>query len=250
MSFTYGIASNASQDRLEKLIEKRLNSGSEKPCERADMESLWRALGGHVHRPIRLLAPRSRLRHHPFSANHLRIEPPAHTDHRGALRHPAQGRRGLAAGHFSQSRRSHQMRRCHATLYERIQPPTQQKQMVLLCVGLGYGDVLRIGDSDVFGAEINAASKLGEDTAKAHEILVTGSVKKAANGTNTSLASKRSTPFHRGQTRPTDYATTKNRPVLADDSEAQYGHADCTESAASPGVDSSTSAKQKTAHPR
>jgi hypothetical protein len=31
----------------------------------------------------------------------------------------------------------------------------------------------------VFGAEVNAASKLGEDTAKADEILVTGSVKDA-----------------------------------------------------------------------
>ncbi len=48
---------------------------------------------------------------------------------------------------------------------------------ILLCVGLGHGTVLKIGDSDVFGAEVNAASKLGEDTAKAREILVTGSVK-------------------------------------------------------------------------
>ncbi|MFZ2391652.1 hypothetical protein [Rhodoferax sp.] len=45
---------------------------------------------------------------------------------------------------------------------------------MLLCVGLGYGRVLRIGDSGVFGAEVNAASKLGEDPAKAGEILVTG----------------------------------------------------------------------------
>ncbi len=33
--------------------------------------------------------------------------------------------------------------------------------------------MLRIGDEDVFGAEVNAASKLGEDAAKAWEILVT-----------------------------------------------------------------------------
>lgn len=45
---------------------------------------------------------------------------------------------------------------------------------VLLCVGLGYGKVLRIGDADVYGAEVNAASKLGEDRAKAWEILATG----------------------------------------------------------------------------
>lgn len=48
---------------------------------------------------------------------------------------------------------------------------------VLLCVGLGYGKMLRIGDADVFGSEVNAASKLGEDIAKQGEILVTESVK-------------------------------------------------------------------------
>ena len=50
---------------------------------------------------------------------------------------------------------------------------------VLLCLGIGYGDMLRIAEDDVFGAEVNAASKLGEDTAKAGEILVTGAVKDA-----------------------------------------------------------------------
>jgi class 3 adenylate cyclase len=47
---------------------------------------------------------------------------------------------------------------------------------VLLCIGIGYGDMLRIGDQDVFGEEVNAACKLGEDTAKAHEILITSAV--------------------------------------------------------------------------
>ena len=53
-------------------------------------------------------------------------------------------------------------------------------EQVLLCIGLGYGDVLRIGDKDIFGAEVNAASKLGEDTAKTGEIMVTGAVRDAA----------------------------------------------------------------------
>lgn len=44
---------------------------------------------------------------------------------------------------------------------------------VLLCVGIGYGEMLRVGDLDVFGREVNAASKLGEDTAKSGEILLT-----------------------------------------------------------------------------
>lgn len=52
----------------------------------------------------------------------------------------------------------------------RDRPPETQ---VLLCVGIGYGEILRIGDRDVYGQQVNAASKLGEDTAKATEILIT-----------------------------------------------------------------------------
>jgi class 3 adenylate cyclase len=51
---------------------------------------------------------------------------------------------------------------------------------VLLCIGIGYGPILRIGDKDVFGQQVNAASKLGEDTAKAKEILVTQAAMESA----------------------------------------------------------------------
>ena len=51
------------------------------------------------------------------------------------------------------------------------------EEKVLLCVGIGAGRILRIGDQDCYGAEVNAASKLGEDTAKANEILVTGAAR-------------------------------------------------------------------------
>ena len=51
---------------------------------------------------------------------------------------------------------------------------------LLLCVGIGQGRILRIGDRDVFGHEVNAASKLGEDTAQANEILVTQAARDAA----------------------------------------------------------------------
>jgi class 3 adenylate cyclase len=53
---------------------------------------------------------------------------------------------------------------------------------VLLGVGLAHGRVLRIGDSDVFGAEVNAAYILGEETSVAYEILVTKAVREAARG--------------------------------------------------------------------
>src|SRR5438105_19092 len=53
-------------------------------------------------------------------------------------------------------------------------------QQILLCVGLGFGRILRIGDRDVFGKEVNASSKLGEDTAKANEVLCTQAAREAA----------------------------------------------------------------------
>ena len=68
-------------------------------------------------------------------------------------------------------------KKIHKILHEYNKTKSEEEQ-VLLCVGLGYGDILNIGYADVFGAEVNAASKLGEDTAKAWEILVTDNVKK------------------------------------------------------------------------
>jgi class 3 adenylate cyclase len=53
------------------------------------------------------------------------------------------------------------------------------EEQIVLCVGLGFGKILKIGDDDVFGHEVNIASKLGEDTAKGDEILVTRAVRDA-----------------------------------------------------------------------
>lgn len=52
-----------------------------------------------------------------------------------------------------------------------------EEEQIRLCVGLGYGKILKIGDDDVFGHEVNLASKLGEDTAKGDDILVTRAVR-------------------------------------------------------------------------
>lgn len=41
------------------------------------------------------------------------------------------------------------------------------------CIGIGYGEVLAIGPNLSQGDEMNRASKLGEDIARANEILVT-----------------------------------------------------------------------------
>jgi len=61
--------------------------------------------------------------------------------------------------------------------YNRGKP---QEEEILLCIGIGYGKIIRIGDKDVFGEEVNSSAKLGEDTAKAWEILVTEAVKNHA----------------------------------------------------------------------
>lgn len=67
-------------------------------------------------------------------------------------------------------------KRIHEVLQEYNKTKCEEEK-ILFCVGLGFGDILNIGYADVFGAEVNAASKLGEDTAKAWEILVTENVK-------------------------------------------------------------------------
>lgn len=58
-----------------------------------------------------------------------------------------------------------------ADAYNRLRCAEEQ---ILLCIGLGYGRMLRIGDIDVYGSEVNAASKLGEEHAQTGDILVTG----------------------------------------------------------------------------
>jgi adenylate cyclase len=61
------------------------------------------------------------------------------------------------------------------------------EEQMLLCIGLGSGHVLRIGDTDIYGAEVNAASKLGEDVAKPNEILVSDAFKHAVEDDVTKL---------------------------------------------------------------
>ena len=49
----------------------------------------------------------------------------------------------------------------------------------LACIGIGYGDVYAIGPNLSMGDEMNRASKLGEDTARGNETLVTPNVYQA-----------------------------------------------------------------------
>jgi class 3 adenylate cyclase len=67
------------------------------------------------------------------------------------------------------------MQRACLQVNERRRPEEQ----ILLCVGIGYGRLLHVGDIDVWGQELNSAAKLGEDTARAGDVLLTASARNA-----------------------------------------------------------------------
>ncbi len=52
-------------------------------------------------------------------------------------------------------------------------PLLPEDRRLYVSVGIGFGDILNIGDEDLFGNEVNLASKLGEDVAERGEILLT-----------------------------------------------------------------------------
>ena len=47
-------------------------------------------------------------------------------------------------------------------------------------IGIGYGPMLLVGDDDLFGSEMNIASKLGEDVAGRGEILLSSAARERA----------------------------------------------------------------------
>jgi len=47
-------------------------------------------------------------------------------------------------------------------------------------IGIGYGPLILVGDDDVFGSEMNIASKLGEDVAGRGEILLSSAARERA----------------------------------------------------------------------
>ncbi len=70
---------------------------------------------------------------------------------------------------------------CSADDYNATRATDHQVQ---LCVGVGYGRVLVIDDHDLFGVEVNLASRLGEDTAQPGEVLVTQAAVDQVHGTD------------------------------------------------------------------
>ena len=180
MPYTYPIATGASQDRLEKLIAERLAPGADR--ERIDAR-IWDLFGERWAVMFTDLSGFSR-RVAQFGIIHFlqtifesqRILVPCIDRHDGILL-KSEGDSMLVI--FRSVRKALDCSLAMQRTVRQYNTGREEAEQVLLCVGLGFGEVLHIGDHDVFGAEVNAAAKLGEDTAKAWEILVTGAVAEA-----------------------------------------------------------------------
>ena len=57
--------------------------------------------------------------------------------------------------------------------------PLPAAEEIDVSIGIGYGNVLLVGEDDLFGDEMNLACKLGEDLAERHELLVTEAARSA-----------------------------------------------------------------------
>lgn len=182
MMYQRSIVAGASEDRLSRLIAERLSPGADK--ERID-KRIWDLFGEEWAIVFTDLSGFSR-NVEAFGIIHFlqtiyeseRLFVPIADEFDGILlkiegdsmmilfRNPGKALKAVAGMQAA----------CSTYNIDRL-----EEERVLLCVGVGYGRVLRIGDSDVFGKEVNAASKLGEDTAKAGEILVTKGVVEAVS---------------------------------------------------------------------
>jgi adenylate cyclase len=177
------IGSRASEERLERLIEERLRPGADR--KRID-ERIWDLFGEDWAVMFTDLSGFSR-RVAEFGIIHFlqtiheseRLLLPVIEAHDGILL-KIEGDSFLVI--FRNPRKALQCSAAMQRVLAEYDAGLAEEDKVLLCVGLGYGRMLRIGDADVYGPEVNAASKLGEDRAKAWEIMVTGAVKSACEG--------------------------------------------------------------------
>jgi adenylate cyclase len=174
MAFTRLISSGASEDRLEKLIEQRLEPGADK---KALDQRIWNLFGENWCVLYTDLSGFSR-NVAEFGIIHFlqvihesrKLLIPVIEQHDGILL-KTEGDSMLII--FRVPDKALDCAVAMQAVCKTYNATRPESERVLLCVGIGSGPLLRIGDSDVFGAEVNAACKLGEDTARAWEILVT-----------------------------------------------------------------------------
>jgi adenylate cyclase len=169
-----GVTNSASRQRLETLIAERIEPGADKP---AIDRRIWDLLGARRAVMFTDLSGFSR-NVAEFGIVHflqtiyqsVRLFVPLIEAYDGILL------KAEADSLLVIFRRPDRAMACAIAMQHATRDHNQHvapEEQVLLCVGLGYGEMLQLGDEDVFGAEVNAASKLGEDTAGPGEILVT-----------------------------------------------------------------------------
>jgi adenylate cyclase len=179
MSYARRIGTDASMDRLEKLIEKRLEPGADK--EKID-ERIWNLFGERWAVMFTDLSGFSR-QVAEFGIIHFlqvifeseRLLIPCIDDHDGVLL-KVEGDSMLVM--FRSVAKALECSVAMQRILAEYNSSRSDTEKIMVCIGLGFGPVLRIGNEDIFGAEVNAASKLGEDTAGPQEILVTDNVRK------------------------------------------------------------------------
>ena len=183
MAFKRTILSGASEDRFEKLIKERLTPDADK--DKID-ERIWDLFGEEWCIMFTDLSGFSR-GVEKFGIIHFlqtiheseRLLIPVIDDHDGILL-KVEGDSFLVI--FKKVHKALKAAIEMQRILKQYNKDKSDEEKVLLCVGMGQGKVLKIGDSDVYGAEVNAACKLGEDTADAWEILVTDVVKNMLSG--------------------------------------------------------------------
>ncbi len=164
-------------DRLEKLLEERLKPGANKEQIDSRIWDLfgedWAVMFTDLSGFSRFVAEFGIIHFLQIIHEAQRIFGPCIDEHDGVLI-KMEGDSMLVL--FRQASKAIQCAVDMQRAAKAYNPGKSDAEKILLCVGIGYGEILTIGDQDVFGSEVNAASKLGEDTAKAWEILVTDSV--------------------------------------------------------------------------
>lgn len=180
MALVTQVETGASQDRLEKLIAERLKPGADKAAVDKRIWGLfgeeWAVMLTDLSGFSRKVAEFGIIHFLQIISESMRLYVPFIDRHDGILL-KTEGDSMMVV--FRQPAKAID---CAVEMQRATRAYNADKtdaEKILLCVGLGFGRILKIGDHDVFGSEVNAASKLGEDTAKAWEILVTGSVKDA-----------------------------------------------------------------------
>lgn len=181
MPFRRSVFVSASEDRLQKLIAKRLDAGVDKA---AIDRRIWDLFGEEWCMMVTDLAGFSRgvarfgiihFLQTIFESERLLVPIVEHND---GMMLKMEGDSFLII-----FRNVHKALTAAVEIQRRIREYNKDKapeEQVLLGIGLGFGRVLRIGDADVWGAEVNAAYLLGEDTACAYEILLTQAVRDVA----------------------------------------------------------------------